>query len=241
MSWRWTAGKSPAPSAWDHKNAREGDGVPTVEAEVAVTVIQAEMNPITSGVDPIPYNPAIVAPMTPLWIDIGTLFWNANSFELTTLQPNIDLTTLPVTWTFNVTSGLLTPAAEVVVAPDRRSARLEIPFPSGGTLGAGRMEFRIDDRVCADVPTLIKNVQPDLEPGDFRFQVKAHLCTDGAGTSTSRTEAEVRTIMSDVTKVLSQCGIYVTISQVTTTEVDPDYMKLDSTAMFAMWDLFETN
>lgn len=78
-------------------------------------------------------------------------------------------------------------------------------------------------QVCANVSTLIKNVQPDLEPGDFRFAVKAHLCTDGQGTSTTRTAAEVRTIMSDVTKVLSQCGILVTTIQTVTTVV-PGYL-----------------
>jgi len=81
------------------------------------------------------------------------------------------------------------------------------------------MEFRVDGYVCADLSTLIKNVQPDLEAGDFRFAVKAHLCTDGAGTSTTRTATEVKAIMPDVTKVLSQCGIIVTTSQVVTTVV----------------------
>lgn len=195
----------------------DGDGIFDCSDSVFVTVIQVRIDPVTSGTNPIPFNPAIVAPMTPLLLDNGVLFWDANSFELTTLQPNIDLTTVPVTWMFNVTSGFLTPTAMIVVAPDRRSARLEIPFPSFGNLGAGRMEFRIGGEVCVDVDTLIKNVQTDLEPGDFRFQVKAHLCTDGVGASTTRTAAEVRTIMSDVTKVLSQCGIIVTLSEVAVT------------------------
>ncbi len=221
--------------------ARQCAPDPLTLAPETATAIRAELNPVTSGTDPVPINPAIVAPLTPLLLDNGVLFWDANSFELTTLQPSIDLTTVPVTWTFNVTSGLLNPTAEVVVAPDQRSARLEIPFPSFGNLGEGRMEFRIHGDVCGDVETLIKNVQPDLEPGDFRFQVKAHLCTDGAGTSTTRTAAEVQTIMSDVTKVLSQCGIIVTTGQIAATQVNPGYLKLDSTAWFDMWFLFGTD
>ncbi|MBU0719354.1 MAG: hypothetical protein KJ749_13995 [Planctomycetes bacterium] len=217
-----------------------GDSGPC-EDRVKLTVLRAEIEPITSGIGPIPINPAIVAPMTPLLLDDGVLFWNANYFALTTFQPNVDLSTLPVTWVFDTTSGFLNPTAEVVAAPDRRSARLEIPWPSFGNLGTGRMEFHIGEGVYADIEALIKNVQPDLEPGDFRFQIKAHLCTDGAGTSTSRTEAEIRTIMSDVTKVLSQCGIIVTTGQVVTTQVNPAYMKLDSTAWFDMWFLFGTD
>ncbi|MEK6798664.1 MAG: hypothetical protein AABZ12_06855 [Planctomycetota bacterium] len=37
--------------------------------------IRAEMNSITTGVSPVPANPAIVAPMTPLLLDDGTLWW----------------------------------------------------------------------------------------------------------------------------------------------------------------------
>jgi hypothetical protein len=187
------------------------------------------MDPVTSGTNPVPANPAIVAPLTPLLLDDATLFWDANTFALTRLSPDINLTGLPVTWSFDVTSGFLNANAQVVVAPDRRSARLEIPFPSWGNLGEGRMQFRVGGHVYAEVSTVIKNVQPDLEPGDFRFQVNAHLCTDGAGTSTTRTEAEVRTIMSDVTKVLSQCGIYVTLNGVVETSVPVTYVDdLDS-------------
>ena len=200
-----------------------GDGGPC-EDDVNLTTCLAELHPVTSGAIPIPMNPAIVAPMTPLLLDDGTLWWDANTFGLTKFRPDVDLRGLPVTWTFNVTSGFVTPQAQTVVAPDRRSARLEIPYPSWGNLGQGRMEFRVGGKVCADVSTLIKNVQGDLEPGDFRFLVKAHLCTDGLGTSTWRTEAEVRTIMSDVTKVLSQCGIIVTTSSVVSTIVPTGYV-----------------
>jgi hypothetical protein len=205
------------------------------------TVIRVELDPVTSGTDPVPINPAIVAPMTPLALDNGSPFWAANTFALTTLEPDIDLTQQPVTWNFDVNSGFLNPQAQLVVAPDRRSARLEIPFPSFGNLGSGRMEFRLNDQPCATIDTLIKNVQPDLEPGDFRFLVKAHLCTDGQGTSTTRTPAEVQTIMSDVTKVLSQCGIIVTTSQIVTTQVDPDYMNIESPSLTEMWFLFGTD
>jgi hypothetical protein len=205
-----------------------GDGTPCND-RVRFTVLGVALDPVTSGIDPVPDNPAVVAPMTPLPLGDGTLFWDANTFELTNVQPDVDLSALPVDWTFNVSSGSLNATAAVVPAADRRSARLQIPFPSWGNLGTGSMEFRVNNQVCASAETLIKNVQPDLEPGDFRFQVKAHLCTDGQGTSTTRTEPEVRAIMCDVTKVLSQCGIIVTLNGVVTTVVPTEYIDdLDS-------------
>ncbi len=228
---------------------RECEPGPHVLDPIDALAIYAEMNPITSGTDPIPYNPAIVAPMTPLWIGDGLLWWQANSFELTLLEPpDVELASLPkdITWAFVVTGGSITPQARVVMRGDLSGAILEIPFPSWGNLGSGRMEFRVAGSPCAAAPTLIKNVQPDLEPGDFRFQVKAHLCTDGAGTSTSRSAAEVRGIMADVTKVLSQCGIYITLSEVVIETVSlelVDDLSIELGPLYTgeLFDLFDYN
>jgi len=206
--------------------------------EVNVTVIHTEMSAVTDGAIPVPMNPAIVAPMNPLGLDDWSLWWGANTFGLTKVQPDINLTSFPITWNFNVTNGFLTPSARVIVSTDKRTARLEIPSPSWGNLGEGRMEFCVGGGDCASVSTLIKNVQPDLEPGDFRFQIKAHLCTDGAGTSTTRTATEIKAIMADVTKVLSQCGIIVSLSEVVTTTVAPTYMRLNSYSASDLHGLF---
>ncbi len=236
----WMEGIAPSTSAGTTitiSSDSNGDGLYDCSDSVVVTVMRIEMDTITSGIDPIPVNPAIVAPMNPLGLDDGELFWDANTFGLTKIQPDIDLTTIPANWVFKVTSGFINPTSQVIEAADKRSAVLEIPFPSFGNRGDGRMEFRIGDHVYAEVYNKIKNVQPDLEPGDFRFQVKAHLCTDGAGASTSRTETEIRAIMSDVSKILSQCGIIVTLSNVVTTTVDPAYIRLDSTSASALHGL----
>lgn len=47
--------------------------------------------------------------------------------------------------------------------------------------------------------------------------------------------------MSDATKILSQCGVLVTTQQIVTTQVNPDYMNLDSGAMFDRYFLFDTD
>jgi len=47
--------------------------------------------------------------------------------------------------------------------------------------------------------------------------------------------------MSDVTKILSQCGIIVTLSSVVATQVNPSYLDLDSTGYTDMWFLFDSD
>ena len=74
------------------------------EDEIKLTVIDAELDPVTSGTDPVPVNPAIVAPVD-VGLDNGTIFQGGNKFELTWLQPSdLDLTTIPVDWHFAVTT-----------------------------------------------------------------------------------------------------------------------------------------
>jgi len=191
---------------------------------VNLTVIDAETDPVTSGIDPRPLNPAVVAPVDVL-LDNGLMFTDGNLFRLTTLQPNVDLTLLPIEWDFVLTDGSITTQHQVIMDNDREGAQLRVPTPTLSNFGAGMMRFILDGCDCATVDTLVRNVQPDLEPKDFRFKVKAHLCTDGAGTSTARTASEVRAIMSDVTKVLAQCGIIVTTSQIVTEVVPLDYVQ----------------
>ncbi len=210
-----------------------------IGSEEALAIL-VEIDPVTSGVDPLPLNPALVAPLDVL-LDNGQMFTDGNLFGLTRLEPDVDLTQLPVEWVFELTSGSITPLYGLFVNNDRRKAQLHLPDPSFGNFGGGQMRFRVNGRDCASVGTLVRNTRVDLEPKDFRFRVKAHLCTDGAGTSTSRTSSEVRILMSDVTKVLSQCGIIVTLSEVVSTTVDASYMRLDSTAWFSMWNLFDTD
>ena len=189
--------------------------------EVVVTVVDIKMDPVTSGTDPVPINPAIVAPVD-VGLDDGTTFTQGDKFELTTVDPDIDFGSLGISlgdWYFVLTQGYIDPNVVLVVDPDLRGARLVFPLPSWGNLGAGRVVFAPAGREWASVDVLVRNIQPDLEPDDFRFMVKAHLCTDGQGISTSRTAAEIRSLMSDVTKVLSQCGIIVFTSQIVTTVV----------------------
>jgi hypothetical protein len=217
-----------APSDWLRDvtvRARFDAGSIHCDDEVNLTVIDAEMDPITSGVDPRPLNPAVVAPVDAL-LDNGLMFTDGNLFRLTTVAPNVDLTLLPVEWEFELTEGSITSQHEVIPDNDGRGAQLRIPTATLSNFGAGKMQFKLDGcNDCAEVRTLVRNVIPDLEPKDFRFKVKAHLCTDGAGTSTSRTASEVRTVMSDVTKVLSQCGVIVTTSQIVTEVVPLDYVQ----------------
>ncbi len=195
-------------------------GQPQCADVVKLTVIRAQMDPVTSGIDPVPINPAIVAPVD-VGLDDGTIFAEGNKFALTTLQPDIDLSTLPVSWFFALDNGFINPNVVLTVDADKRGARLVFPLPSFGNLGSGHILFGVGQApmVCASVDTLVRNIQPDLEPGDFRFHVRAHLCHDGQGTGTTRTQAEIKAIMSDVTKVLSQCGVIVTTSAVVNTEV----------------------
>ena len=194
--------------------------------------------------DPVPVNPAIVAPVD-IGLDDGTTFNEGNQFELTTLEPDIDLTSLPISWVFELSSGSIDHNMVVQVDADNRGARLDFPLISFGNFGTGRMLFVLGPNPpgstpmpCAAADTLVRNSILDIEQKDFRFQVKAHLTTDGAGSGTTRTIAEVQSIMSDVTKVLSQCGIIVTAGEIVTTTVSPEYIRLDSTSAVALHGLF---
>ncbi|MFH0983450.1 MAG: hypothetical protein V2A79_18180, partial [Planctomycetota bacterium] len=224
----WVEGIGPSSAARDVEVfARyDGPGGPC-EDRVRLTVVDAELDPITSGVDPLPINPAVIAPIDTV-LDDYSVFNTGNRFELTRLQPSIDLTAIPVYWHLELApDAFISPLVGFEVSQDYRAIRVVLPFESQTNFGDAQMQFGFgvpspSRGPCACVPTLIRHIKPDLEPGDFRFSVKAHLCTDGAGTGTTRTEAEIRTIMSDVTKVLSQCGILVTTSAIVTTVVDRD-------------------
>jgi|GEM_PF-2084548 len=172
----------------------------------------------------------------------------SNYFQLTSLEPEFDLTSLPISWQVEVTEGTIDSGTQVIVDADKRGARLAFPPASLGNFGAGRMKFGIgpvnpphSPLTGASAEVLIRNVVPDAEQKDFRFLIKAHLCHDGQGHSTSRTPTEVLTLMTDVSKVLSQCGIWVTTGQIVTTQVNPAYMDLDSTSWTEMWFLFDTD
>ena len=223
-----------------------GSGGPC-EDRVKLTVIRATIDPVTSGTNPVPINPAIVAPVD-MGLDDGTTFEEGNKFELTTLEPNIDLFNLPVSWVFELNSGSIDANMVVAVDANKRGARLDFPLISFGNFGTGRMLFVLGipppgsvPVPCASIDTLVRNTVLDIEQKDFRFHVKAHLCHDGQGNASTRTPAEITTMMTDVTKVLSQCGIFVTLSTITITEIDPDYIDLDGTALFDWYFLFDTD
>ena len=208
------------------------------EDTIAITSVRVRLDAITSGSDPVPVNPAIIAPME-LALSDFTLFTEANTFELTVCEPYASLSNVPHEWSFNMLSGYITPLYSLELYPDGRGLRVDMPLPSSSNLGTARVDLAIGPTVCTCVDTLVRNIQPDLEPGDFRFHVKAHLCMDSTGAGTVRTAAQVSQNMSDATKVLSQCGIIVSILQTVTTIVPTEYLDVGATEHDNLFDIDE--
>lgn len=208
---------------------------------IRMTVFNIEMDEVTSGTDPVPVNPAITAPsfLTPM-----------NTFHLTRVQPDIDLVPFNASWTYHRLNGSDLPGGTgVLISSDGRGIRFNMPVPSGGVYGSGELCFYLGNEpdvagpsppsACAS--TLLRNVQPDTEPGDYRLTVKCHLCVSSDGTiMTNRTVAEVVAAIGDASLILSQCGVIIGLATYVSYEVVADDLVNNSTTS-TLTDLFSVN
>ena len=199
---------------------------------VVPIALDAKMASITSGIDPIPVNPALIAPLQYMLPDFS-IFSEGNQFRLTTIEPGLDLTQWPVFWDYEIVGGAINAGTQLIVDADRKGARFAIPTPSQGNFGQVKVMFLLDPPepvkdACACLESLARNAEPDVESKDHRYSVRLHLCRSLNALGTSRTAADVRAGLAGAAKVLSQAGIHIKIELIVITFVPDAYLYLDN-------------
>ncbi len=218
----------------------EGDLVLTLQYEddiricrdvMKITSFDAGLETITSGVNPLPVNPAIISPVFIPLAD-GTNFTDGNRFELIRPFPELRLADYPFEWTLSMTSGQIDPQHMLDQSPDLKSVNVRFPFLSAGNAGEANVSIEIAGTECAPARTLVGNT--------IIVPLRVHLCWVANGATTVRTAAQIRALIDDVNILLSQTGIQVSIDSVVSTQVWAELMDLDTTITLNlnMWLLF---
>ena len=216
---------------------------------VRLMVVSFKMFEVTSGPEHLPINPAYVANA----YHEGN-FENeqdVNRFRLmaTHLPPQVGWDTfkqnVDVNYGYEINQGSIEEPVALAVHDDRKGASFVFGSQPGSDeiTGSGRIFLKLNNHKYG--------VGANFNTGHILTKcVKLHLCRrfvyiesmplESTWEGPFRTEQEVRDLLSDVNKILSQVGIRLTIGNIVTTDVTYEQFNPDSTTrLYSLFNVAE--